>query len=135
LLARREHSRAELSAKLLARGVDPALVRETVQSLAEKGYVSDERYAQALCEQRREKGYGPLYVARELAARGVEEALIAGCVTFDDPAWMPALRRLCSRRPPAAGDRAGEARQVRFLRSRGYTQEQIREALSGPDGD
>jgi len=135
LLARREHSCAELSTKLLARGVSPALVAETVAGLAARGLVSDERYARALCEQRCERGYGPLYVARELSARGVDEGVIAACVAFDDPAWMRGLRRLRDRRTVAASDRAGQARQVRYLRARGYTHEQIQQVMRDPDGE
>jgi regulatory protein len=71
LLARREHSRAELVRKLAARGAPAELADEVLDSLAARRLQSDERYAESLVTSRIGRGQGPVRIRRELAERGV----------------------------------------------------------------
>lgn len=75
LLARREHSTAELKTKLVARGWDEALVAEVIPALAEAGLQSDRRFAESFARQRAARFYGPRRIQAELAQRGIDAGL------------------------------------------------------------
>ena len=131
LLARREHSRAELVAKLVRSGHPRGAAQRTVEELAERGLVSDSRFAEALVRSRIERGGGPLRIRRDLEARGVEPSVVEGVLDPDDEAWEARARGAREKRFGAAppGDRAEAARQARFLMGRGFTRRQVRRAI------
>jgi regulatory protein len=136
LLARREHSRAELVRKLDERGVPPALAEDVLDSLAARRLQSDERYAESLVASRISRGQGPVRIRRELAERGVATAEIDAALEAADEDWFRLARATRQRRfgsdvPSEWNERV---RQSRFLEYRGFTGEQIRFALGG-DGD
>lgn len=131
LLARREHSRAELNRKLAARGIEPGLIGEVLDALAGRRLQSDERYAESLIASRIGRGQGPVRIRRELAERGVDPALVEAAIENADADWPQLARKTRSRRfgaeiPAEWNERA---RQARFLDYRGFTGEQIRFAL------
>jgi regulatory protein len=131
LLARREHSRAELSRKLAARGIEPELINEVLDALATRRLQSDERYAESLIASRIGRGQGPVRIRRELSERGVAPGLIDAALEHADADWPELARKTRSRRfggeIPAEWNERG--RQARFLEYRGFTGEQIRFAL------
>ena len=71
MLARREHSRAELEQRLLAHGGDAAEVARTLDELERRGYVSDARFAQMLVAQKAGR-FGRRAIAHAIRERGVE---------------------------------------------------------------
>ena len=104
-------------------------------ALAAENMVSDERFIEALVHARRARGYGPLYIRRELEEKGVDSALIACALEALADGWLDDLRRVRAkkyggRKPASLAERA---RQTRFLQSRGFTHEQIRQVLGGGD--
>jgi len=131
LLARREHSCAELVAKLVRSGHERDAAERTVSDLADRGLVCDSRFAEALLRSRVERGGGPLRVRRDLEARGVEPAVVDRILDPDDPEWEARARGAREKRFGAAppGDRASAARQARFLVGRGFTRRQVRRAI------
>ena len=135
LLARREHSRAELVRKLGERGAPAALVDEVLDSLAARRLQSDERYAESLVSSRIGRGQGPVRIRRELAERGVAAAEIDAALEAADEDWCRLARE--TRRRRFGGDLPAEwnerVRQSRFLEYRGFSGEQIRFALGGDD--
>lgn len=137
-LARREYGAEELRRKLADSGHDPAEVEETLRDLLARGLVSDRRFIEALGRNRRERGYGPLRVRRELRARGVAVEEYPELVNDRDPAWVEKGEELRRRRFGAAlpKDYREWARQARFLQARGYSGEQIRRVLKrGPEDE
>jgi len=135
LLARREHSRLELSHKLAARGVPAELADAVLDGLAERRLQSDERYAESLVAARISRGQGPVRIRRDLEQHGVASASIEAAFEAADPDWEQLARETRQRRfgeaPPA--DWNARARQSRFLEYRGFTGEQIRIAMGiGP---
>lgn len=130
-LARREYGIEELRRKLGAAGFDCAEVDATLQELVRDGLLSDQRFIEALARNRRERGYGPLRVKRELRERGIAEDDFAALVNDQDPAWVERLEALRRRRfgPSLPKDYREWARQARFLQNRGYSGEQIRGVL------
>lgn len=87
LLARREHSCKELEQKLVKRFAPP-LVQQAINDLRSNGLLSDERFAEALIHARSGKGYGPRYIAQELAQKGIAKELSGELLDERDPQWM-----------------------------------------------
>lgn len=139
LLARREHSRAELAAKLkrsLGEEEDPADVERVLDSLERDKLLSDERYASALTRTRAER-FGDARIRFDLKSSGVgpetAELAVAGLRGTE----LDRARAVWSRRfgelPATPQERA---RQARFLQSRGFSSSTIRAVLRGlPDED
>lgn len=77
-LGRREHSVAELRTRLeRARRVDPEVIEEALEIVAEQGYLDDARYARMLVEDRRGvDGWGEQRIRARLQQAGIERALI-----------------------------------------------------------
>ena len=135
LLARREHSRRELSRKLSRANVDAALVDGTLDRLAEQGLQSDERFAAALVRRRAESGHGPLRVLAELKEHGIAAALAEEALAASETDWCETASAAREKRfGPLPPDSARDlARQMRFLQYRGFTSEQVRFALRARD--
>lgn len=135
LLARREYGRAELAQKLARRGFAPADCVPALQRLADAGYLSDARYAQARVAELRRRRYGPLRALAELRALGVDEAAIADAVQVDADDWYQACRAASGRVRTLPTSAAERARLQRQLMTRGFTAAQIRAALGQTDSD
>jgi len=125
-----------LQDKLQERGCDEATAARVVAALGAEGLISDERFVEALLHARRTRGYGPLYIRRELEEKGIARGVIERWLDPRSRDWLEDLRRVKKKkfggRQPA--NLAERARQTRFLQYRGFTHEQIREIL-GSDGD
>ena len=134
LLARREHSLAELREKLLAREFDPAEVEEALARLAGEGLADDGRFCEAFIAARIRKGQGPIRIRAELVERGIDGETIARCIA-DAHDWRALARDVRARRFGASlpADFGARARQSRFLEYRGFTGEQIRGCFGGDD--
>lgn len=129
LLARREHSACELQRKLAQRGFDLSAIDEVIGRLAEQGWQSDRRYAEAYVRMRIERGYGAQSIRAELAQRGVASALIQSALDAADVDWQACAQRQIQRHyhaPPANFDE--KLRRYRYLMARGFSPEQSREA-------
>jgi regulatory protein len=129
LLARREHSRVELERKLAAKSFAPDLIHAVLDKLESDGLLSSERFAQSFVAARYAKGQGPYRIRRELAERGIDApGRFVDDARFDWDSLARATRakRFGDARP---GTLSEKARQARFLEYRGFSQDQIRQAL------
>ena len=77
MLARREHSGAELRVKLAAKGFPADIINDALSDLYRSGWLSDERFVEAFLRVRSERGYGPVRIRAELKERGIDDELIA----------------------------------------------------------
>ena len=75
LLAGREYSVLELTNKL-SRRFNSQVVESVVEELAGLKVLDDERYGEAFCRSRVERGYGPGFIARELVQNGLDTDLV-----------------------------------------------------------
>ena len=128
-LARREHSSAELAAKLGRLTPDDALVEVVLADLRSHDLLSDTRFAESLVRSRSAR-YGSARVAGELRAKGVpveqSRGLIDG-LKVDD---LARARALWERKFGAAAvNSAARAKQMRFLQARGFPSEVIRRVV------
>ncbi|MCC6208189.1 MAG: regulatory protein RecX [Gammaproteobacteria bacterium] len=136
LLARREHSTGELRTKLRAKGFDDEeSVDLQLGRLRDEGLLSDERFVEAFAHGRRLRGQGPLRIAAELRERAVPAVLIEAYVDQRDRVWTGIAREARRKRfgQEAPAELAERARQARFLRYRGFTEDQIKAAFSSGD--
>jgi regulatory protein len=132
LLARREHSVAELRGKLISKGVaDDDVLTAVLEGLVTDGLLSDHRFAESFIRARRERGQGPLRIETELRSRGVAGDVIESLLDIKEAGWRSAAREARRKRfgDPVPSAFSERARQARFLRTRGFSEEQVRGAL------
>lgn len=134
LLARREHSRQELSLKLRDRfpEAEPELVDEVLTKLAQENLQSDQRFAEAYLRMRMQRGFGWLHIRADLQSRGVGEDIITTLARPDEE-WLAlaeaaVVSRLGRQEGLLFGDR-NHQRLFRFLQSRGFSAEIAHEIL------
>jgi regulatory protein len=134
LLARREHSRLELAAKLrrrLVEGDDPAEVERVLDALERGKLLSDERYAGALTRTRSAR-FGDARIRFDLKSSGVEPETAARALAVLEGTELQRAHSVWARRfgeLPATPEQ--RARQARFLQARGFSMETIRRVLRG----
>lgn len=132
LLARREHSRAELAARLAPRAESEAALAALLDELERRGQLSDERYAESRARILARK-YGAARIRHELRAKGVAECVIARVAASDE---LERARAILARRFRAPARTLEErARRARFLQNRGFSHDTIRRALSLSSAD
>jgi len=120
LLARRDHTRAELARKLMHDVEDPLRLEALLDELAARGWLSDSRFAEQFVHARRTR-FGSAALRRALLDRGVADDIITRALEPLKEGELDAARSIWSRKfraPPATP--AERARQVRFLQSRGF---------------
>ena len=130
-LARREHSRLELGRKLAPHAMEGDDIEALLDELAARGWLSDARYAEQSIRSHARR-FGPLKLARDLRARGVDEESIAAgfrAAGVDGASSIEGVWSRRFRRPP--GDERERARQARFLQGRGFGLDEIMKFLRG----
>jgi len=139
LLARRDHSRAELSKKLAPLGTSEEIVA-VLDQLEQSGLLSDARAAAAYVRSHAAR-FGAAKLSNSLRAKGISADLVEASLAQQELGGeMQRARALWQRkfgRQPAADARNAKewARQARFLQSRGFSTEIIRQLLKSPDDE
>lgn len=140
LLARREHSRHELTLKLKQRELETPVISMVLDEYENEGWLDDKRFADVYSRQRIDLGYGPLKVLAELQQRGIHQA--PGCLDeLADADWIRNALLLREKRfglSDLSDDWDEKVRQARFLTRRGFTANQVERALGvnePPDPD
>lgn len=136
----RAHSNLELQRKLKRRGYGEDEVAGAVGRMTALGYLDDRAFAEGHVR-RRSQGRGPLALASELAARGVDRrAADAALGTFDHAAQVAAAttlaRRLAGHKRPAGYRELLDSVGAKLLRrgfSMGVAQEACRAVWRGTD--
>ncbi|MFC3284411.1 regulatory protein RecX [Litchfieldella rifensis] len=135
LLARREYSRAELEARLAAKGHAVAEIATCLDALLEQGLQSDARFAESFIRSRVSRGQGPVKIRAELGNRGVSRELVgaalAECEASESLDWYELACQALTRRYAGPADSPRErARRERFLAGRGFDFDQVQHALA-----
>jgi len=124
-LARREHSRAELRAKLEPHVAEGDDLEAELDALAARGWLSDARAADQLINQRRDR-FGARRIAHELKQKGIGDDLVHAALPQLKETELETARTVWGKKfssPPH--DAKEKARQIRFLQSRGFELETI----------
>jgi regulatory protein len=132
-LVRREHSRAELHAKLLLKATPEDNVERVLDELAARGWLSDFRAAEQVVRLRRNR-FGMQRIAYELRQKGIGEDLINDVLPQMRESELDAARSIWQRKfGIAPEDAKDKAKQVRFMQSRGFMPDVIFKVLRGID--
>lgn len=132
LLTRRDHSRAELKAKLASEASSEDELDAMLNVLQEQRLLSDTRYATQRVISRARR-YGDARLRLDLRQHGVgdEDIAVALPEGGDEAERCRAVwARKFGELPQSAEDRA---RQIRFLQYRGFSGEAIRQVMRGVD--
>ena len=116
-VARREHSRATLDARLERSGIREAERSSTVEAAARAGLVDDARFAETRARQLASRGAGDLLVLSDLERSGIDEATARSALEGLEPEIVRAERIVASR--------GASTRTLRYLASRGYSEEAL----------
>jgi regulatory protein len=134
LLARREHSRAELARKL-APHAEADEIDALLDVLEQENLLSNTRYVEMLAHARAGK-HGSLRLKADLREKGVPESDMSGALEVARLQDFEAARVVWQKKfgelPP---DSAARARQYRFLASRGFPSEVIRRVIGSIEDD
>ena len=129
LLARREHSRAELARKLGAAGFSSEDIAPLLDMFEEKNWLSDQRFAESYVADHRAKA-GSIKLAYDLRQRGVSESIIGSVLSENRDTELARAREVWQKKfgaPPANAKE--KSKQIRFMQSRGFIGEVIRHAI------
>ena len=132
LLARREHSRAELERKLRAHATSEDDLESLLEDLLRRKLLSDERYAESRVHSLSRK-FGAARIAHELRAKGLDKGLADQVSKAARATEVERAREVWRRKfRVAPSTREERARQMRFLQSRGFSFDAIRAVVVGP---
>ena len=127
LLARREHSRAELARKLAPRAESPDALESLLDSLEQKKQLSNERFAAERARVLSRK-FGAARIRQDLKSKGVDRETIDRISSEGELERASAILSRKYRAPPLT--REERAKRMRFLQSRGFSAEIIFQLLS-----
>lgn len=128
-LARREHSRAELSRKLEQAGHPAEDIATLLDDFEARNWLSDRRYAESYVADHRTRS-GPLKLSFELRQRGVAEDIIDAVLAETRDSELERAREIWRKKfgtPPANAQE--KAKQMRFLQGRGFSLDTLRQLL------
>ena len=132
MLARRDHSRADLQQKLVGHAESAEQLEQVLDVLEAEHLLSDHRYASQRVVARANR-YGNARLRQELKQHGVaDDDIEAALPEAGDEGercrhiWAKKFGRL----PISAEERA---KQIRFLQYRGFSSEAIRRTLRGSE--
>ncbi len=132
LLARREHSRAELERKLAKHAASRQVLEFLLLELKEKKQLSDERFATERARVLSRK-FGVARIRQDLKSKGVDRETIDRVSAEGELERAGAILARKYREPAAT--REERAKRMRFLQSRGFSSEIIYKLLSAREAD
>jgi regulatory protein len=134
ILARRDHSVAELERKLVHRGFEKDVIKAVRAECRRLNYLDDDRFAEGLISRLKRKGWGPLRIRNEFYRHGLKreksDQLLREAFGAGEElrvACAVAKKKLATIRP--ADPCKCRERVYRFLSARGFSNAVIHEAL------
>ena len=132
---RRSFARADLARRLRRKGHAPDAIERALGRLAEHGFLDDAAFAASYVETRAARGRGPVRLARDLAAMGVERSVIDRALashagSTDTTGDIP--RALAAKRAAQLEDLPRHVRRRRvlaYLARRGFSGREVTEMV------
>ncbi len=125
LLARREHTRAELAQKLSRYAEQHDDLGALIDELAQSGLVCDRRFAEHFIAAK-QKRFGHLKIAHDLKAKGLDAESITQLTVTSREQELGAARDVWRKKFPSPPlNSAEKAKQMRFLQGRGFSSDTI----------
>ena len=129
-LGKREYSYVELGKKLKPFAEETDDIYAILDDFKARGWLSDARFTEQLVHARQNK-FGSARVANELREKGVDDELIASAVATVKINELKHAREICRKKyKESPKSREDWARQARFLQSRGFGFDIIKNALN-----
>lgn len=132
-LSRRDASRAEFVAKLVAAGFEKLEVEGAADWCVSLGFLNEARYVEGAARRLSAK-YGVSRVTQTLRSKGATEEAIAEVVPDLKENELAQARAIWSRKfrePPV--DASAKAKQIRYLQSRGFSFAIIKQVIVGTE--
>jgi regulatory protein len=127
LLSQREHSRVELERKLAPHEEEPGALAQVLDELQARGFISEERVVESVIHRRASK-LGTARVQQELVAKGLSAQAMAEALAQLRSTELDRAREVWARKfGETSADPKERARQMRFLLSRGFAAEVVRQ--------
>ena len=134
-LGRREYSYQELQQKLRGYAEEQDDLPGLLEDLKKRGWLSEERYTEQIVHARKAK-FGSLRVAHELREHGIAEELVAKAVAEVKNDEVANARAICQKKyGELPKNRIEWAKQARFLQSRGFGFDVIKQVLKSNEDD
>ena len=135
LLAQREYSRQELTDKLTAAQASPEEVKQALAQLEAKGLVDDARVVETLVNRRSGK-LGASRLRQELQAKGVSAEMVAETMAGLKGTELARAQAVWQKKfGQLAATSAERNKQARFLASRGFSGDVVRQVVAGLSDD
>lgn len=135
MLARREHTRAEMTRKLSQHSESPEQVELLLDALAARGWLSETRFAESRANTLARR-FGSRKIEHDLRTRGVSAEIVERSVEQARAHELQNCRTAWLRKFGALPEDAAErGRQMRFLAGRGFSAEAVRQVLKTGDSD
>ena len=126
LLSRREHSKKELSDKLLIRFDDKEIIDSVINKLNSNNLINDYRFAELYVMSRKRKGFGPKKIAFELLSKGINESVSKEIIS-NEGGWNQVAKKVFTKKfkeGPCQEPKL-KLKQKSFLQNRGFTFREI----------
>lgn len=135
LLSGREYSRAELERKLASFEEEPGSLSLALDDLQAKGFISEARVIESVIHRRAGK-LGLMRIRQELQGKGLDPEAVASALSGLKTTERERAREVWHKKfgEPAA-DAQEVAKQMRFLASRGFGGDVIRQVVKGASDD
>ncbi len=132
LLARREHSRKELQQKLSLKEYCFDDIEIVLNELEQRGWQDDRKFCEAFIRFRVLKGQGPQKIIHDLKLKAVNTQIIAEELKMYDAQWLQLCENVAKKKYGTEPIISVEdrARRFRFLSTRGFTSELIKQVLT-----
>jgi regulatory protein len=135
MLARREHTRAEMARKLSAHAESPQEIEPLLDALAARGWLSEARFAESRANTLSRK-FGSRKIEHDLKSRGVSAEVVERTVLQARAQELENCRAAWQKKFGALPDNAAErGKQIRFLQGRGFSFDSIRVVTGGAAED
>jgi regulatory protein len=135
MLARREHTRAEMMRKLSPHSESPEQVEQLLDALVARGWLSEARFAESRANTLARK-FGSRKIEHDLRSRGVSAEVVEQTVARSFAQELDNCRAAWQRKFGVPPQNAAErGRQMRFLAGRGFSADVVRRVLKAGDAD
>ncbi|MFZ4478312.1 MAG: recombination regulator RecX [Rhodoferax sp.] len=132
LLSGREHSRSELERKLERFEQEPGTLSRALDELQAKGFINEQRVIESLLH-RRAARLGAARIKHELQGKGLDPQAVnqalAGLQASEHERALTVWQKKFGAAPTSPLE---AARQIRFLASRGFGADAIRQVVKAP---
>jgi regulatory protein len=127
ILARREHSKLELTHKLHDKNFDQDKINDVIDLLEQKNFLNNTRFANSYARRRANKGLGKLRIQAELKQRGISKETMADIQWDDQETIKKIYQKKFGLKP--MNDLKDKAKRINFLQYKGFGADEIRKVI------